>query len=132
MMVQEFSFLSKDPSLMVTSSIVALPMTCMRFKNEYTVSALVIGLLATVALITLKSVDAQVLPRTTVEEVLSESTKQKIANLKTNHPQLGALADKLQTVNVTQVTNEIAAILDFGQTMVIAIKNLQGYMSAGQ
>jgi hypothetical protein len=132
MMVQEFSFLSKDPSLMVTSSIVALPMTCMRFKNEYTVSALVIGLLATVALITLKSVDAQVLPRTTVEEVLSESTKQKIANLKTNHPELGALADKLQTVNVTQVTNEIAAILDFGQTMVIAIKNLQGYMSAGQ
>ena len=82
---------------MVTSSIVALPMTCMRFKNEYTVSALVIGLLATVALITLKSVDAQVLPRTTVEEVLSESTKQKIANLKTNHPELGALADKLDS-----------------------------------
>lgn len=104
----------------------------MSFKNEYMASALVIALLATIALIPLKSADAQVLPRTTVGEVLSDSAKQKIADLKTNHPELGALADKLQTMNVTQVTNEIAALLDFGQTMVVAVKNLQGNMTARQ
>src|SRR5687768_830511 len=114
----------------MTSSIVALPMSRERLKDQYVASALIITLLATVAVIPLKSADAQVFPVTTVGEALSNSTKQKIADLKTNHPELGALADKVQTMNVTQATNEIAALLDFGQTMVIAVKNLQGNMTA--
>ena len=55
-------FLSKDTSLLgpleiliVTSSIVGLPMSCKRLKNEYVASALIITLLATVTLIPLNS-----------------------------------------------------------------------------
>ena len=61
---------------------------------------------------------------------LSDAVKQKMTKLKTNHPELGALADRMQTMNVTEVTSELAALLDFGQTMMGAVKNLQGNMSS--
>jgi hypothetical protein len=35
--------------------------------------------------------------------------KERITNLKTNHPELGALADRMQTMNVTEVTKEFTS-----------------------
>jgi hypothetical protein len=32
----------------------------------------------------------------------------------------------MQTMNVTEVTSELAALLEFGQTKMGAVKNLQG------
>ena len=53
-----------------------------------------------------------------------------MTKIKTDHPELGALADRMQTMKVTEVTNELAALLDFGQTMMGAVKNLQGNMTS--
>ena len=55
-------------------------------------------------------------------EHLSDKVKQKMTTLKTNHPELGALADRMLTMNVTEVTNELAALLEFGQTTMGAVR----------
>lgn len=55
---------------------------------------------------------------------MSEKVKQKMTDMKTDHPELGALADRIQTMNVTEVTSELAALLDFGQTMMVALQEL--------
>jgi hypothetical protein len=77
----------------------------------------------------MKYVDAQ---RTKLGDVIPDNMQQRMDNLKSEHPELGALADKMQTMNVTQATEELAALLEFGQTMMSAVKNLQGNMSAAQ
>ena len=68
------------------------------------------------------------LPR--LGEVLSDNVKDRMTKIKTDHPELGALADRMQTMKLTEVTNELAALLDFGQTMMGAVKNLQGNMTS--
>ena len=77
----------------------------------------------------MKYVDAQ---RTKLGDVIPDNMQQRMDNLKSEHPELSALADKMQTMNVTQATEELAALLEFGQTMMSAVKNLQGNMSAAQ
>lgn len=65
-----------------------------------------------------------------VGEVLSNSMKERITDLKSDHPELGALADRMETMNATQVTAELSTILDFGHTVMNAVKNMQGNTTA--
>ena len=108
----------------------ALVMTCKRLKRNFVESALTVLVFSVIGLMLLDYAEAQnaTLPR--VGEHLSDTLKQKMTNIKTDHPELGALADRMQTMNVTEVTSELAALLDFGQTMMGAVKNLQGNMSS--
>ena len=83
-----------------------------------------VTLLATIVLMPLKYAEAQNATTHKVGEMMSDKVKQKMTDMKTDHPELGALADRMQTMKLTEVTNELAALLDFGQTMMGALKNL--------
>ena len=105
-------------------------MTNRKVKCEFVAVALAITLMATVALIPLKYAEAQNATLPKLGEHISDNMKERMTEMKTNHPELGAMADRMQTMNVTQVTNELAALLEFGQTMMGAVKNLQGNMTS--
>jgi hypothetical protein len=104
-------------------------MTNNKVKCEIMALAVMAALLATVALVPLKNAEAQNATSPKLGEHLSK-VQEKMTEIKTNHPELGTLADRMQTMNVTEATAELAALLDFGQTMMGAVKNLQGNMTA--
>ena len=110
----------------------AFEMTNKKLKGGFVAVAFAVTLLATVALMPLKYAEAQNATTPRIGEHLGDKVNQKMTEIKTNHPELGALADRMQTMNVTEATSELAAMLDFGQTMMGALKNLQGNMSAAQ
>lgn len=105
-------------------------MTNRKVKCEFVAVAFAVTLLATIALMPLKYAEAQNATTPRLGEHLSDKVKQKITEIEKNHPELGAMADKMQKMNVTQATEELAVLLDFGQTMMGAVKNLQGNMTA--
>jgi hypothetical protein len=98
-------------------------------KVAFGAMTLVIALLATLAIMPLKYSAAQNATTPTMGEIMSERVKEKIAQFKTNHPELGALADRMQMMNVTQVANEVEVLLDFGKEMVTTMRNLSGNMT---
>ena len=101
-----------------------------KVRCELVALAFMVTLLATATLMPLKYAEAQNATTPRLGEHLSDKVQQKMTDMKTNHPELGALADKMQTMNVTEATEELQALLDFGQTMMGAVKNMQGNMTA--
>jgi hypothetical protein len=88
--------------------------------NSYVVLILLVLLLA-MDITPMKFAEAQYATRHRVE-VLSDAAKQKSEALKTEHPKLGVLADRILTkMNVTEeATKELTAFLDFGQRQLSA------------
>jgi hypothetical protein len=120
----------KSEILIYIRAKLAVEMTCKRLKGNFVRSALAVLLFSVIILMLIDYAEAQNATSPRLGEHLSDKLKQKITDIKTNHPELGALADRMQTMNVTEVTDEMAAILEFGQTMVGAVKNLQGNMTS--
>jgi len=98
-------------------------------KTTLAVTALVISIIATVAIMPLKYAAAQG-PLTNLGDVLPDSFKERITKMKADHPELASLGEKLQTMNMTKAVGELESMLDLAKEMTTGIKNLQGNMTA--
>lgn len=62
---------------------------------------------------------------------ITEAGNQKIEELRANNPELGTLADKLQEMNVQDAVENLLAVVQFTETMMTALSNLQGNTTGG-
>jgi len=94
-----------------------------RSKVAFGAMVLAISLLATLAIMPLKYSAAQNATNTgPIREILAG----KVEQMKSQHPELASLADKLQNMNVTQISDEVASMLDLAKDVVTGLKNIAG------
>jgi hypothetical protein len=94
------------------------------------VTALIITLLGALAIMPLKYAAAQGGALSNLGDVLPDRFKEKITAMKSNHPELASLGEKVQSMNITQGIAELEDMLDMAKEMTTGIKNLQGNMTA--
>ncbi len=92
---------------------------------QYLAMALIVSLLATVAVMPLKYAAAQNANMPQSEEMMTEDMiKAKIAQFKSEHPQLGTLLDKLQSMDMAQTLKTIIAIHPLERLLDAHARNL--------